>query len=126
MIKNDPNRFYERSDHYNFAKNGISLLYFILDGLHEDYHQPTDDVEKIDFNKLEKVAKYVFLTAWELAYRKKQLKNNGRSYFSRLKTTDRLVLWKNKKLTLKAYYIEPFSVFIFNKDNKLLLQKKSD
>ena len=71
--KNDPNRFYERSDHYNFAKNNIPVIFY-FGGLHEDYHQPTDDVEKIDFQKLEKVAKYVFLTAWELAYRKEAIK----------------------------------------------------
>ena len=71
--KNDPNRFYERSDHYNFAKNNIPVIFY-FGGLHEDYHQPTDDVEKIDFQKLEKVSKYVFLTAWELAYRKEAIK----------------------------------------------------
>ena len=67
--KEDPNRFYERSDHYNFAKNNIPVIFY-FGGLHEDYHKPTDDVEKIDFLKLEKVSRYVFLTAWELAYRK--------------------------------------------------------
>ena len=71
--QNDPNRFYERSDHYNFAKNGIPVIFY-FGGLHEDYHQPTDDIDKIDFNKLEKVSQYVFLTAWELAYRKKAVK----------------------------------------------------
>ena len=68
--KKDPNRFYERSDHYNFAKNNIPVIFY-FGGLHEDYHKPTDDVDKIDFLKLEKVSRYVFLTAWELAYRKK-------------------------------------------------------
>lgn len=64
--KNDPNQFYYRSDHYNFAKNGIpSVFYF--SGVHEDYHQPTDDIEKIDFEKVETVAKLVFHTAWILA-----------------------------------------------------------
>lgn len=64
--KNDPNQFYYRSDHYNFAKNGIpSVFYF--SGVHDDYHQPTDDVEKIDFEKVETVAKLVFHTAWILA-----------------------------------------------------------
>ena len=71
--KNDPNRFYERSDHYNFAKNNIPVIFY-FGGLHEDYHKPTDTVDKIDFEKLEKVTKYVFLTAWELAYRKDKIK----------------------------------------------------
>lgn len=62
----DPNQFYFRSDHYNFAKNGIpSIFYF--SGVHEDYHQPTDDIEKINFNKVERVAKLVFFTAWDLS-----------------------------------------------------------
>ena len=69
----DPNRFYERSDHWHFAKNNIPVIFY-FSGTHEDYHQPTDDVDKIDFNKLEKVSQYVFLTAWELAYRKKAVK----------------------------------------------------
>jgi len=61
----DPNQFYFRSDHYNFAKNGIpSIFYF--SGVHEDYHQPTDDVEKINFQKTETVARLVFYTGWEL------------------------------------------------------------
>lgn len=64
--KNDPNQYYYRSDHFNFAKNNIpSIFYF--SGVHEDYHQPGDDVEKIIFPKLKKVAQLVFLTAWELA-----------------------------------------------------------
>ncbi len=66
--EDDPNRFYYRSDHYNFAKNGIpSLFYF--NGTHPDYHQPTDDVSKIEFDALQKRVQLVFATAWELANR---------------------------------------------------------
>lgn len=62
----DPNQFYYRSDHYNFAKNNIpSIFYF--SGIHEDYHQPGDDLEKINFLKVERVAQLVFHTAWEVA-----------------------------------------------------------
>lgn len=62
----DPNRFYYRSDHYNFAVKGIpSIFYF--SGVHEDYHKATDTVEKIDFQKVETVARLVFHTAWNLA-----------------------------------------------------------
>jgi len=62
----DPNQFYYRSDHYNFAKNMIpSIFYF--SGIHEDYHQPTDDIEKISFTKVERVARLVFATAWILS-----------------------------------------------------------
>lgn len=64
--KNDPNQFYYRSDHYNFAKNNIpSIFYF--SGVHEDYHKPTDDVEKIMIPLLRKRTQLVFLTAWNLA-----------------------------------------------------------
>jgi hypothetical protein len=65
---NDPNRFYYRSDHYNFARKGIpSIFYF--SGIHADYHKPTDDVERIEFDKLRQRALLVFHTAWLLANR---------------------------------------------------------
>ncbi|MHB1276902.1 MAG: M28 family peptidase [Bacteroidia bacterium] len=44
----DPQRLYERSDHYNFAKHGIPVAFF-FSGLHADYHKSTDDIEKINF-----------------------------------------------------------------------------
>ena len=69
---NDPNRFYYRSDHYNFAKNKIPVAFF-FNGVHDDYHQPTDDVEKIEFNKMEKRAKLVYYMAWDLANRDKRI-----------------------------------------------------
>ena len=69
---NDPNRFYYRSDHYNFAKNGIPVIFY-FNGTHADYHQPTDTSDKINFNKVEKIAKLVFFTAWELANRDKRI-----------------------------------------------------
>ena len=70
---NDPNRFYYRSDHYNFAKHNVPVIFYFT-GVHEDYHQPTDTVDKIDFNKMEKITKLVFLTAWELANRKEKIR----------------------------------------------------
>jgi len=69
----DPNRFYYRSDHYNFAKNKVPVIFY-FNGVHEDYHQPTDDVEKINFNKIEKIARLVFYTAWEVANREQRIK----------------------------------------------------
>lgn len=50
----DPNRYYYRSDHYNYAKRGIPIVFF-YDHMTEDYHKPTDDIEKINFNKIEKI-----------------------------------------------------------------------
>jgi Zn-dependent M28 family amino/carboxypeptidase len=64
----DPNKFYYRSDHYNFAKHGIPVIFY-FSGVHEDYHRPTDTPDKILYAKLEKVARLVFHTAWELANR---------------------------------------------------------
>lgn len=69
----DPNRFYYRSDHYNFAKNQIPVIFYFT-GVHEDYHQPTDTVEKIMFQKMEKIARLIFHTAWEIANRDERLK----------------------------------------------------
>lgn len=64
----DPNRFFYRSDHYNYAKNGIPIIFY-FDGEHEDYHRPGDHPEKIDYQKLQKVTRTVFVTLWELAER---------------------------------------------------------
>ncbi|EJL68384.1 M28 family metallopeptidase [Chryseobacterium populi] len=62
----DPQRLYYRSDHYNFAKNNVPVAFF-FDGIHEDYHKPTDDVEKIDYALLQKRTQLVFTTAWDIA-----------------------------------------------------------
>ena len=69
---NDPMRLYYRSDHYNFAKHGIPVVFY-FDGIHADYHQPTDDVDKIDFPLLQKRTQLVFATAWELANREARI-----------------------------------------------------
>jgi Zn-dependent M28 family amino/carboxypeptidase len=67
----DPNRFYFRSDHYNFAKKNIPVIFY-FNGVHADYHKSTDDVEKINFSKIEKITRLVFFTAWDLANRDKR------------------------------------------------------
>jgi hypothetical protein len=69
----DPNRFFFRSDHYNYARKGIPIVFF-FDGVHEDYHRPGDEVQKIDFQKMEKVARTVYLMLWELANRAARVK----------------------------------------------------
>jgi hypothetical protein len=66
--ENDPNRFYYRSDHYNFAKNNIPVIFY-FNGTHDDYHQHTDTPDKIEYDLLENRARLVFNTAWELANR---------------------------------------------------------
>lgn len=65
---NDPNRFYYRSDHYNFAKNKIPAV-FLFNGVHVDYHKATDEVDKIEFDALAKRTQLAFAIAWELANR---------------------------------------------------------
>lgn len=70
---NDPNRFYYRSDHYQFAKNNIPVIFY-FNGVHEDYHKPTDTPDKINYELLAKRAQLVFYTAWELANRSERIK----------------------------------------------------
>jgi hypothetical protein len=66
--QNHPDRLYYRSDHWNFAKNNVPVIFY-FDGIHEDYHKPSDEVSKIDFDLLAKRGKAVFYTAWELVNR---------------------------------------------------------
>ena len=68
----DPNRFYYRSDHYNFAKHNIPVIFY-FSGVHEDYHAPGDDVEKIMFTKMTNVGRLAFHTAWELLNRDEKI-----------------------------------------------------
>lgn len=69
---NDPNRFYYRSDHYNFAKNNVPIIFY-FNGVHEDYHKITDTPDKIEYELLEKRTKLIFLTAWEIANRENRI-----------------------------------------------------
>lgn len=62
----DPNRFFFRSDHFNYAKNGVPIIFY-FDGVHEDYHRVGDEYEKIDYDKMQKVTRTVFMTMWAVA-----------------------------------------------------------
>ncbi|APQ18848.1 M28 family peptidase [Maribacter hydrothermalis] len=66
--ENDPNRFYYRSDHYNFAKNNIPIIFY-FNGTHDDYHKHTDTPDKINYDLLENRSRLIFYTAWEIANR---------------------------------------------------------
>jgi Zn-dependent M28 family amino/carboxypeptidase len=68
-----PSRFYYRSDHWNFAKNNIPIIFY-FNGTHPDYHRVSDEVSKIDFEALALRAQSVFYTAWEIANREERLK----------------------------------------------------
>tara|TARA_R110002049_G_scaffold85509_1_gene217352 strand:+ start:4016 stop:5038 length:1023 start_codon:yes stop_codon:yes gene_type:complete len=69
---NDPNRFYYRSDHYNFAKNNIPVIFY-FNGVHEDYHKHTDTPDKIEYELMAKRTQLVFYTAWEIANREERI-----------------------------------------------------
>ena len=69
---NDPNRFYYRSDHYNFAKNNVPIIFY-FNGVHEDYHKITDTPDKIEYDLMAKRTQLIFYTAWEVANREKRI-----------------------------------------------------
>ncbi|MBX7220113.1 MAG: M20/M25/M40 family metallo-hydrolase [Blastocatellia bacterium] len=71
--ENDPSRLFYRSDHWNFAKRGIPVIFY-FNGLHSDYHRSTDTVDKIDFEKMARVARLVYATSWRVANREQRLK----------------------------------------------------
>ncbi|WP_397362381.1 M28 family peptidase [Olleya sp. R77988] len=64
--EDDPNHYYSRSDHYNFARHDIPVIFY-FNGEHPDYHKPTDTADKINYPLLEKRSKLIFSTAWYLA-----------------------------------------------------------
>lgn len=70
--EDDPNRYYYRSDHYNFAEKGIPAIFY-FSGVHEDYHRTTDTVDKIEFEKMERIARQIFHTSWVLANQDKRI-----------------------------------------------------
>ncbi|HEY4060894.1 MAG TPA: M28 family peptidase [Puia sp.] len=71
----DPERIYYRSDHYNFARKGVPIIFY-FDGIHADYHKPSDTPDKINYDIMAKRAKFVFYTAWEMANRNDMLKRD--------------------------------------------------
>lgn len=76
---NDPQRLYYRSDHYNFARHGIPVIFFFR-GLHDDYHKPTDTMDKIEYDTIDSIANLVFYTAWEVANRVRKLEKEGADF----------------------------------------------
>lgn len=72
----DKNNIYYRSDHYNFAKKGVPILFFYDGMLQADYHKPTDTIEKINFDLMQKRVLMIFYTAWDIANRDNMLKRD--------------------------------------------------
>ncbi len=73
----NPERIYYRSDHWNYAKHGVPIIFY-FDGVHVDYHQHTDTVDKIDFAKLSNITKLVFETGWRIANLDHRLAHDGK------------------------------------------------
>ncbi|WP_207513454.1 M28 family peptidase [Longitalea luteola] len=71
----DPERIYYRSDHYNFARKGVPIIFY-FNGTHNDYHRPTDTPDKINYKLMAKRAQLIFYTAWEMANRNDMLKRD--------------------------------------------------
>lgn len=71
--QNHPARLYYRSDHWNFAQKNIPIIFY-FDGIHEDYHKPSDEVDKIEFDLLTARSKCIFYTAWEIANRDERIR----------------------------------------------------
>jgi hypothetical protein len=71
----DPEMIYYRSDHFNFARKGVPIIFY-FDGIHKDYHQPSDTPDKINYDIMEKRARLVFYTAWEMADRNEMVKRD--------------------------------------------------
>jgi hypothetical protein len=72
-VENEPNMYYYRSDHYNFARKGVPVAFF-FNGTHEDYHKETDETSKITYPMMEVRTRLVFFTAWEIAHRTDRLR----------------------------------------------------
>lgn len=71
-VENDSNHYYERSDHYNFAKKNIPVIFY-FNGVHEDYHKVSDTADKINYPLIEKRTKLIFATAWQIANQEHRL-----------------------------------------------------
>jgi len=72
-------RFYTRSDHYNFARKGVPILFF-FNGVHADYHRPGDHPEKIDAEKESRIVKLLFYLGLEIANAAERPKWSPESY----------------------------------------------
>jgi Zn-dependent M28 family amino/carboxypeptidase len=74
---NDPNQFYRRSDHYNFARNGIPIVFFFT-GVHDDYHRPGDTVDKILFDRMARIGRLIYTLGWKAAEFPRPFRKDGK------------------------------------------------
>ena len=116
--KDDPNRFYYRSDHYNFAKNGIPIIFY-FSGTHPDYHLPSDTPDKIEYDLLELRSKLVFYTAWNIANRDERIKVDSKPEAKKFEVD------KDKLNGYAGSYGSegiPLKIGVFIKDNNLFIE----
>ena len=64
--KDDPNQYYRRSDHWNFGKHNVPFIFFFT-GTHDDYHGVGDEAHKIEYERMSRIVRLVFATAWQIA-----------------------------------------------------------
>jgi Zn-dependent M28 family amino/carboxypeptidase len=74
--EHDPNQYYRRSDHYNFARHGVPIAFFFT-GVHADYHKPTDTIDKILFDRIVKIGQVVYYAGWKTANLRGMLPKDG-------------------------------------------------
>lgn len=84
----DPNQFYRRSDHWNFGRLGVPFIFF-FNGIHADYHRPSDSVDKIDFEALTKRAQLVFMTTVNIANAEERPTVDNQIFIEKTKQTPR-------------------------------------
>ena len=116
--KDDPNRFYYRSDHYNFAKNGIPIIFY-FSGTHPDYHLPSDTPDKIEYDLLELRSKLVFYTAWNIANRDERIKVDPKP------EAEKFEVDKDKLDGYAGNYGAegiPLKIVVFIRDNNLFIE----
>tara|TARA_B100001029_G_scaffold79043_1_gene64788 strand:- start:775 stop:2067 length:1293 start_codon:yes stop_codon:yes gene_type:complete len=116
--KDDPQRFYYRSDHYNFAKNGIPIIFY-FSGTHPDYHMPSDTPDKIEYDLLELRSKLVFYTAWNIANRDERIKVDPKP------EAEKFEVDKDKLSGYAGNYGAegiPLKIGVFIKDNNLFIE----
>lgn len=116
--KDDPQRFYYRSDHYNFAKNGIPIIFY-FSGTHPDYHMPSDTPDKIEYDLLELRSKLVFYTAWNIANRDERIKVDPKP------EAEKFEVDKDKLDGYAGNYGAegiPLKIGVFIKDNNLFIE----
>jgi len=116
--KNDPNRFYYRSDHYNFAKNGIPIIFYFT-GTHADYHQPSDTPDKIEYDLLELRSKLIFYTAWNIANRDKRIVVDPKPEKTSFSISEKDL---KKFVGLYASNLMPVKFEVYTKDGNLAMK----